>query len=203
VVHDFTFAAGTDGFVLTVPLQSLPDLLSAGAATGTALARAGHVAADDCFAALFAQLYDEHAAAAPGRGLMLRALAAQLACRMLRRLADATPAADGHDPRLVRFAAQIRDHLRDGWRLADHARALGLSERHLSRLCRAAYGQPASALIAEVTMREACRMLAYTRASVAEIGYGLGFEDPSYFSRAFRRVMGRSPAAYRAGLDAG
>jgi AraC family transcriptional activator of pobA len=56
-------------------------------------------------------------------------------------------------------------------------------------------------LIAAAGMREACRMLAYTRQPVAQIGYGLGFDDPSYFSRAFRRAMGVAPAAYRAGFE--
>lgn len=140
---------------------------------------------------------------APPRAPILRAVASQLACLFLRRRADAMGAGDGPDPRLVRFAAQIRDHLRDGWRLADHARALGLSQRHLSRLYRATYGQAANGVMADVIMREACRMLAYTRASVAEMGYRLGFEDPSYFSRAFRRVTGQSPAAYRAGVESG
>jgi hypothetical protein len=40
-------------------------------------------------------------------------------------------------------------------------------------------------------MREACRLLVYTRASVASVGYSLGYEDPSYFSRAFRRAIQR------------
>lgn len=201
VVHDFSFAAGTDGFVLTIPLQSLPDLFDPGSATGAGLSHPSHVPADPELSALFTAIFAEHSAAAPMRAPLLRAMASQLACLLLRRRADATATAEGADPRLARFATQIRDHLRDGWRVADHARALGLSERHLSRLCHAAYGQAASAVMADVIMREACRMLAYTRASVAEIGYTLGFDDPSYFSRAFRRVTGQAPAAYRAGLE--
>jgi AraC family transcriptional activator of pobA len=48
--------------------------------------------------------------------------------------------------------------------------------------------------------QEAQRSLAYTRMSVAEVGYTLGFEDPAYFSRAFRRHYGQSPSEYRQGL---
>jgi hypothetical protein len=34
------------------------------------------------------------------------------------------------------------------------------------------------------------------------VGYQLGFEDPAYFSRAFRRHLGESPRDYRARLEA-
>jgi hypothetical protein len=37
---------------------------------------------------------------------------------------------------------------------------------------------------------------------VAEIGYALGFDDPAYFSRAFRRQMGETPSACRRRLAA-
>ena len=46
-------------------------------------------------------------------------------------------------------------------------------------------------------MQEARRLLAYTLMDVAEVGYRLGYEDPSYFSRAFRRETGLSPSAFR------
>ena len=45
-------------------------------------------------------------------------------------------------------------------------------------------------------MLEARRLLAYTAFSVAEIAFQLGF-DPAYFSRAFTRQEGLSPAAFR------
>jgi AraC-like DNA-binding protein len=33
--------------------------------------------------------------------------------------------------------------------------------------------------------------------SVSEIAYGVGFEDPSYFIRFFRRLIGKTPSAFR------
>ena len=45
-------------------------------------------------------------------------------------------------------------------------------------------------------MLEARRLLAYTAFSVAEIAFQLGF-DPAYYSRAFTRQEGLSPAAFR------
>ena len=34
-----------------------------------------------------------------------------------------------------------------------------------------------------------------------EIAYALGFEDPAYFSRRFKQLVGRSPSAYRKALQ--
>lgn len=202
VVHGFDFAAGTSGWVLTVPVQTLPELLDPAATQDTALGQAGFCGLSEPLIALFAKIEGEHGASRPARNIMLRALVAELVCLILRELDRGTGIGAGQlDPRFQRFLGLVDQHLRDGWRLGDYAREIGLSERHLSRICRSATGRPAVQLIEAATIREACRLLVYTRASVASIGYGLGFEDPSYFSRAFRRVMGRSPQAYRAGFE--
>ena len=51
-------------------------------------------------------------------------------------------------------------------------------------------------------MREARRQLAYTSLQVASIAYTLGYADPAHFSRAFSRVEGLSPRAFRERLVA-
>jgi AraC family transcriptional activator of pobA len=105
------------------------------------------------------------------------------------------------DPRFRAFEALVRKEARSAWRLADYAQALGISTRHLSRICHAASGVPAAAYIETARLTEARRLLVYSRDSVAEIGYQLGFDDPSYFSRAFRRHTGQTPSDYRASFE--
>ena len=55
-----------------------------------------------------------------------------------------------------------------------------------------------TAFLETAAMTEACRLIAFTRLPVAEVGYRLGYTDPPYFSRRFRARMGESPSAYRA-----
>ncbi|MBB3131016.1 AraC-like DNA-binding protein/mannose-6-phosphate isomerase-like protein (cupin superfamily) [Paenibacillus rhizosphaerae] len=43
----------------------------------------------------------------------------------------------------------------------------------------------------------ACRHLDLTEQSVKEISHRLGFQDPYYFSRLFKKIMGKSPSEYR------
>lgn len=201
-VHGFVFAAGTDGLVVTLPVQNLPEVFDEG---GAAFARLGAFAvagADDGLVALFERLEREHDARRTGRAAMLKALAVELSCEVLRRLppADDRPEGEG-DAVFGAFEALVQRHFRDRWSVDDYARALKVSPRQLSRICHRAAGQSPVGLLQDAVMREACRMLVYTRAGVAGIGYQLGFEDPSYFSRAFRRHVGMTPKAYRAEFD--
>jgi AraC family transcriptional regulator, transcriptional activator of pobA len=82
--------------------------------------------------------------------------------------------------------------------VSDYAAALGVSPGHLSALCRAQLRQTASARIHGRQVLEAKRLLLYTDLTVAEVADRLGFADPAYFSRFFRREAGSAPAAYRA-----
>jgi AraC family transcriptional regulator, transcriptional activator of pobA len=201
-VHGFRFAQGTDGFVLTVPLQELPEIFDETKGHGTRFTALISGPASPEISALFDQLFAEHQGEAALRGPMLRAIASQILC-LTQRMPGAGAAADSPppDPRFAAFEALLLAQFRNRWKVADYARAIGLSPRHLSRLCHQATGRPAERHIEAMTFREACRLLVYTRTSVASVGYHLGYDDPSYFSRAFQRHTGLSPTAYRARFD--
>jgi AraC family transcriptional activator of pobA len=99
---------------------------------------------------------------------------------------------------VARFQALIDDHYRQVHRVAGYARLLAVTPGHLNDLIKAATGQTASALIEARLLLEAKRLLAHSDAPAAEIAAHLGFPDPSYFGRFFRRHVGRSPGAFRA-----
>jgi YesN/AraC family two-component response regulator len=46
-------------------------------------------------------------------------------------------------------------------------------------------------------IQKACQLLDNTTLQVKEIAAVSGFDDPYYFSRIFKKVMGRSPVDYR------
>ena len=81
--------------------------------------------------------------------------------------------------------------------VAFYAGRLGVSETHLNRICRAAFGTSALGAITRRLMLEATRDLTFTTMSVKEVAYSLGFEDPAYFTRAFLRATGETPGAFR------
>lgn len=199
--HSFAFSAGTEGFVLTLAAEDFPELLAPGSAAGVALALAFPASPGPDLAPAFAALEAAHATPHPLRALRLRTLALTIGLATAER-AGPQAAATGHeDPRLLAFETLIRRHLAEGWTLARYAAALGLSERHLRRLSLSLTGRSAHALVEATRLREACRLLAYTRMQVQAVGFATGFDDPAYFARAFQRRMGLSPSAYRARLE--
>jgi len=83
-------------------------------------------------------------------------------------------------------------------RLADYAGRLGVSPGHLNALCKLHARRSAGAIIRARIVSEARKLLLYTELSAAGVGESLGFDDPAYFARFFRRETGAAPTQFRA-----
>jgi len=204
-VHAFAFERGTQGWVATLADDGVEQLLSPAGEERRALAAGGVFAADPGLSALMAQIAAEFCGTAPSRALVLQGLCAVLLGLAARAAAHAAPPPrDAPGSALLRrFELLVDARLREHPTVAGCARSLAVTPTHLSRVLRAATGQPASRLIEARLMREARRQLAYTSLPVSTIAYTLGFGDPAYFSRVFSRVEGLSPRAFRERLVAG
>jgi AraC-like DNA-binding protein len=97
-----------------------------------------------------------------------------------------------------RFRGRVERDFRRRHRVADYAADLGVSPGHLSALCRAQLRRSASAWIRARITLEARRLLLYGDLTAAQVADRLGFEDPSYFARFFRRETGAAPSLFRA-----
>ena len=67
----------------------------------------------------------------------------------------------------------------------------------LNTLCRALAGQSALQIVHQRIVLEAKRDLIYTSLTINQLADSLGFADPAYFSRFFRRMTGLSPRDFR------
>lgn len=203
VAHAFRFTPASDGMVLTFDprLLSEDDAEQRMAAALQALFGAPRALALPPRDAarlqpLFVQLLAEHESADPGpvTGWLARAVLWRLA-EVARR--DAVPARRAAQPLYTRWVALAEAHYRDHWPVTRYAAELGLSAERLNRLVRAETGDNAQALLHARLVREACRRLVHIAAPVSRIAFELGFEDPAYFSRFFRRHVGVGPGEYR------
>ncbi len=102
-----------------------------------------------------------------------------------------------HQALFTRFLLLVEQHFLEHWPLERYASRLGLSTQRLNRLARAESGRSALELVHERLTREACRRLVYIAAPAANLAAELGFDDPAYFSRFFKRRTGLSPQRYR------
>jgi len=78
----------------------------------------------------------------------------------------------------------------------DTAERLGISVRTLQRRLKAG-GLSYSELVEQTRHELACRLLGRPDVNMAAVARVLGYNDPSSFSRAFRRWTGMSPRVYR------
>ena len=83
------------------------------------------------------------------------------------------------------------------WTMADLAQLSGHSVSHLHREFKGQLGISPLAWLNRTRGELAAIALIQTDEPVAEIGRGVGWPDPNYFSRVFRRRYGMSPSAYR------
>ena len=72
-----------------------------------------------------------------------------------------------------------------------------LSKSHFIRLFKDQTGHSPMDYFIQLKMQHACMLLAFRELRIGQIGAELGYTDPYYFSRAFRKVIGMSPTAYR------
>jgi len=72
-----------------------------------------------------------------------------------------------------------------------------LSVSHYSRLFRSKTGSSPLQYFNNLKIQKSCQFLYFTDRNIKEICTELGFEDPYYFSRLFKKLMGMSPANYK------
>jgi AraC family transcriptional activator of pobA len=79
----------------------------------------------------------------------------------------------------------------------DYARSLNLHVNYLNRAVKETTGKSTTTHISERIGNEAKALLLHTDWNVADIGYALGFEYPTYFNNFFKRVTGTNPTSIR------
>jgi AraC-like DNA-binding protein len=101
------------------------------------------------------------------------------------------------------FRALVERHFMDRWTISDYAARLGCSQPRLNKVCRQLGGEAANSIILSRLCEEAKRQLAFTTAPAASIGYRLGFQEPSYFTRFFKKRTRQTPGDFRASHRSG
>lgn len=202
VVHGFSFEPGTHGWVVTLASELLDENLRDSEGLRPILLRPSIVRYSEQIKATVQAIFAEYPTRSFARAHVLRALSGVLAGLVARELSlnSAGAGQSGHALQR-RFETLLDEHHRQHLGVSDYASLLAVTPTHLSRVMRQVTGQSASAAIEARVIREARRNLAYSNLTVAEIAYQLGFSDPAYFSRVFRRATSQSPREFRAGLE--
>lgn len=195
ILADFVQRAVGDAG-LTTPLRPLlgQTVLAGGKQLPAALAGLSHA---------FAALVSESRAQQAGSNAMLKLHLGVLLLSLWRCAGPhATTRLHGAGAStLQRFRQLVEVYYRDGLLVDDFARRLGVTRAHLHDICLRATGRTPLALVHERLLQEARLRLRQTDLSVEQVGYGLGFRDPAYFNRFFKRLTGQPPGAFRQQAD--
>ncbi|REC79973.1 AraC family transcriptional regulator [Chryseobacterium elymi] len=79
----------------------------------------------------------------------------------------------------------------------DYAQSLSIHVNSLNRAVKEITGKTTSQQIASRIIQEANALLRHTDWNISEIAYGLGFEEPAYFTNFFKKQTGLAPNAVR------
>jgi transcriptional regulator GlxA family with amidase domain len=103
-----------------------------------------------------------------------------------------------HADAIVRGAEDwLAGHYREPLAVASVVTACGIPERSLKRRFKAATGSSLIDYVQNLRMEEAKRLLESESASAEDIAAAVGYENPSFFRRLFKRCTGLTPGAYR------
>ena len=202
-IHEFDWEQGSNGYVLSIAadIQSKLSL------------RFGHEAhvwsaptfipinkSTDTTDLLFGQIHAEYETGKPLGKDMLEALIKVLIVWLARRC-NASSAETSYSSRanthVDRFQTLIDKHHRDGWSVVDYADAIGVTSSHLNQVVKSVTGKTALQLIHEEILHAAQRELTYTEKSITQVSLNLGYLDPAYFTRFFKRHIGVTPRQFR------
>ncbi|MGF6393694.1 helix-turn-helix domain-containing protein [Pseudomonas plecoglossicida] len=208
-VHGFRFSADIQGHVLTFGTALVADLEQR---LGTPL---GVLAKAACYPlgkdrthlrSLIDTLQQEYQGNAPGRSALLEALVTALMVWISRRqqLSLAPRNRDERDRQLLgQYLRLVEAHYREHLSVEEFSARLNIPSLQLNQLCRALCGQTALQVLHQRLLLEARRNLVYTRMSIGQLSDSLGFSDPTYFARFFKRLSGETPNGYRRAVQPG
>lgn len=102
-----------------------------------------------------------------------------------------------HQEDFVKIMKYIDEHLNQQITLDDLADSVQLSKFYLARIFKKAYNKSPLKYVATIKVKKAKDLIQFTKLSIKEIAYDLGFDSQQSFSRWFKANDGKYPQYYR------
>ena len=104
-------------------------------------------------------------------------------------------------PDIINALQYIKENFTANLSIDDISEQTGLSKSHLSRKFKKFIGYPPLSYLNKYRIEQASYLLKHTSKTVKEISEEVGFVDPNYFCKAFRKITGTSPNSLRKTMD--
>lgn len=99
--------------------------------------------------------------------------------------------------RVEQAVRYIEEHYSYPITIGDIAEYTGVCRSHLYRMFQKVLKKSPKDYVEEYRIRQACQLLAETGLPITTVAHSVGYEDNLYFSKAFKKNMGRTPSDYR------
>jgi AraC family transcriptional activator of pobA len=206
-VHSFTYEEDTDGWVVTIAdfylrhfNSRLSQLAGLWSVPSVVAVPSNSDDPDDLHAAAM-RLQRELDGREAGYAIAVEIqLMAMLLITLRRRITEPAAWQDRapNQTRIVdEYRALIELHYQENWKVGHFAAALGVSLAQLRTACDNVVGMGPLKLLQNRLVSEAKRNLVFNDMTIEQLAYDLGFSDPAYFARFFRKEVGEPPAAFR------
>ncbi|THF82166.1 response regulator transcription factor [Cohnella fermenti] len=101
---------------------------------------------------------------------------------------------------LIRVKQYVAERYSEPIRLEDAAQLAGFSDNHFGQRFRQETGLPFTDYVTEVRIKEAIRLFRETELSTEEIAERVGYANPNYFVKVFKRATGQTIKHFKSGL---
>ncbi len=108
---------------------------------------------------------------------------------------------DNESVRMLRMAEEISRFVRDNYMfeisMNDLAHRMNYSEAYFCKLFKLCFGCNFTSYLTEYRVEVARKLLEEPTTNIKAVSKAVGYADPNYFAKVFRRVAGVSPTEYR------
>jgi AraC-like DNA-binding protein len=122
----------------------------------------------------------------------------KLADQYTEAIIGETARQESQDQRILRQAIEVVDeYISDPtFGVEKMANVMGMSRTNLHRKLKLISGIAPGDFIRSIRLKRAAHLLKHQTDSVSQVGFTVGFEDQSYFSKCFKKQFGMSPSEY-------
>ena len=99
--------------------------------------------------------------------------------------------------KLKKAIALINENLHRDLKLVEMANLVTMSPYHFARMFKQSTGYTPHQYLVRQRLAKAKELLRYSDMAIADIGYTVGYKNPSHFAKVFRRHLKVTPKAYR------
>lgn len=206
-VHSFNYFPSSSGFVLSAfkeevssCIKSVPQL-NASLSLPFSVASTANKELLELVLQQMNQFHDEYRRRKPARLLALRSILSLILVNLGRCSSHENErlATSQHldQLRVMQLMEIIENHFTENHSTDFYAAAMNITSAKLRQMTQSILGVSTHQLINNRILLEAKRNILYTSMTASQIAHMIGFKDPAYFSRFFKKHTGFSPSEYR------